>query len=384
MPAVGQLLYFFMILIASLVVSFLVFSYFAHSFQQIVSVTAAGGDEVLWSAEPLVDRMGAALQLAYMVGSSFIPGAFLALVLRRALPHEPAGHLLFQGSLLSFWLIFPLVVVSCYTGPSPWLVLFPPALLRLARKPLDMLVVYLVSGVLLGAFGATAEVGLSIGMSMSPVVGLVGSTVALIYARLLGRWIWIINEGKPFLEETKNKPLPIIGTTEQVALPAHRKKRPRPSTGDPWKVMGTETKPSGPPPFEEKPFAPVIPEWMDVDLAAYGMAEETIAEEPPSEPSPIMREEPLSILPMQAITPEALEEEARARAMAQPVVSEHEMKLAERGRQEPPPAIPLLTGIYTFPWYEKSRRAWLMLAGGLLAVAALVSLLIQLVPGAAE
>src|SRR5580765_1665590 len=104
--AVGGLLYFFSLLIAAVMVSFFVFSYLAHCFHVVVQTTASGGDDVIWSNEPFMDRLGAAVQFLYMLFVAPVPGAFVAVLLRPSFPREERWQLLPAGSLLSIWLLF--------------------------------------------------------------------------------------------------------------------------------------------------------------------------------------------------------------------------------------------------------------------------------------
>jgi hypothetical protein len=51
--------------------------------------------------------------------------------------------------------------------------------------------------------------------------------------------------------------------------------------------------------------------------------------------------------------------------------SEFEMKLARPPRRPDAPRRPLLSGVYTFPWYPHCRTAWVLLSLGMTAVGAL-------------
>src|SRR5207302_5488538 len=121
---------------------------------------------------------------------------------------------------------------------------------------------------------------------------------------------------------------------------------------------------------EEQPFMPKVPEWMDIDLVPYGFAKDSVNEQRPQESSPMLQEEPLG---MEPINSEVARQEAESRRQAQPSVPEYEMKLAERGHQEPVPEFPLWSGIYTFPWYRSTLHPLIALAAGLFVVMVLLT-----------
>jgi hypothetical protein len=57
---------------------------------------------------------------------------------------------------------------------------------------------------------------------------------------------------------------------------------------------------------------------------------------------------------------------------AQPVTPEElGRRIAER-EEDPPPAHPLISGVYSFPWYSETLPAWVLLSLGASAVCALL------------
>ena len=57
-----------------------------------------------------------------------------------------------------------------------------------------------------------------------------------------------------------------------------------------------------------------------------------------------------------------------------PAPSALDLRIGRRPGQALPPAMPLVTGVYTFPWYEMSMKAWLLLSLGLLLLQGLYAL----------
>src|SRR5262249_31045909 len=58
-----------------------------------------------------------------------------------------------------------------------------------------------------------------------------------------------------------------------------------------------------------------------------------------------------------------------------------EIRMRERAPLNPDPTFPLFSGVYTFPWYERSLRAWFMLSLGATAVGAGLKGVLALWPG---
>ena len=59
---------------------------------------------------------------------------------------------------------------------------------------------------------------------------------------------------------------------------------------------------------------------------------------------------------------------------------EREIKLRERIPPNPPPAIPMFSGVFTFPFYETSLKAWLWLTLGGLVTGGIARVVLMLNP----
>ena len=68
----------------------------------------------------------------------------------------------------------------------------------------------------------------------------------------------------------------------------------------------------------------------------------------------------------------------------EPPVSEaavnRELSMRERSDGDPPPASPLFSGVFNFPWYDTSNGPWLAVACGLLATGIGLRGLVQFFP----
>src|ERR671932_667831 len=116
MGAFGNALIFLCLLMLEGLVSAYFLSFAAYSFLVVVEGTAAGADEVDWPDEPLVDRLGRALQVAWLVAFWLVPVGILARVLAPVwLPENPALRYLLPAAGF-FWLLFPISVLSSMTA----------------------------------------------------------------------------------------------------------------------------------------------------------------------------------------------------------------------------------------------------------------------------
>ena len=59
---------------------------------------------------------------------------------------------------------------------------------------------------------------------------------------------------------------------------------------------------------------------------------------------------------------------------------EHEIALRDRTPPNPDPAFPLISGVYNFPFYQSSLRAWLWMSLGGTAVGVMATMVMALVP----
>jgi hypothetical protein len=328
--------------------------YASHCFCVVVQDTAAGLDEIKWPSESVGDWMVQAVLLCWQVLVWLAP---VGMVLRGLKPafvtEEPWLVLVLFGVVL--WVLFPIGVLSAMSGGSRWVFFKPKLLLGLGRILPTTLGFYALTALVLVAGLAPWYFAVTGSGMLVLVAALVGAAALLIYARLLGRLAWRLNH------------------IEKVRLPRFRpptleKKKTQRSVivEDPW----------GPPP-EPKPKRKKKKKREQTEFTpsedVYGLATEP-------EPTPL----PPSELPLDGYTLAAPEPSASAAAPElgpePPSASALEMRLVERTPQAKPPALPLFNGVWTFPWYPTTLRAWVWLGMGGIAVGGIFKMMPRL-PG---
>jgi hypothetical protein len=336
------------------IVGTLVLVYAAHCFCVVVQDTAAGLDEVVWPNDPVAEWMGRAALLGWQMLVWLAP---VGMVLRGTKPafvmEEPWLVVLLFGVVL--WLLFPIGVLSGLSSGSRWAFFRPKLLAGMARILPTTLGFYLLTALVLTSGLAPWYFALTGSGLLVLVAGLVGAAAVLIYARLLGRLAWRLNHLKKYRPPRFRPP-----TLEKQTS------RPRVIVEDPW----------GPPP-ESKPKRKKKKRREQTEFApsedVYGLATEPEPAPPPTSELPLdgyKLADPAPSAPPAApdLGPEL------------PSPTELEMRLAERTPQAKPPAHPLFSGVWTFPWYETTLKAWIWLGLGGIAVGGIFKLMPRL-PG---
>ncbi len=295
-------------LVLALILALLVVAYAMHCVLVVARDTADGLDEVTWPAEPFQDWVGGALHLVLVVAAWLAPVGVLARALRKDwLPDEDGLRFLLLA-VPGLWLLFPVALFSALSGASRWFVFRPVVLWHMLRVAPSALAVYFLSALLAAGVAALGYAAIFKGLILLvPVTAAAAAAALLIYARLLGRLA--ASMGRPPSGKRK----------------ASKTKRPKVAgvkVQDPWAVPD-ETEPQPEPKPEGRPRRKV---------KAYGLAAETAAP-PPAPPPP----------------------------------SEADREIRDRPKRAAPRTA-LLGGVFTFPWYARSRRAWLWLSAGFLAL----------------
>jgi hypothetical protein len=354
--AAGSVILFVLSLAALAIVGSFTFAYAAHSYLVVAQATAAGLDKVEWGDDPILDWLYEALYVGGVVLLWVMPAGLLWRGLRKeVLPDEPALLLLLLV-VPGLWLLFPIGLLSSLSASSRWVPISPRVIGRVFRVFPSMLLFYFITGVLFAAASACIYVGLfTSGWYALALAAVFGSAVLLIHARLVGRIAWLMGQ-------LENKPAPRkkAASTEGKRPKSARTRAGRPGkateTHDPWNIPEEEP-PEEPPPVagysvvevQENEQRPPRPSYVDPEPDPYTLAEPQPEPEPPPQEPPILEREKAQI--------------------------EREIKLRERTPPNPPPALPLFSGVFTFPLYETSLKAWLWLTlGGLVtgAVARMV------------
>jgi hypothetical protein len=357
--AAGSTIIFISLLVLQAIVGFLVLSYAGRCFLLVVEETAAGNDEVIWSREPITDWFGKFFYLAWLAGVWLVP-TWLVLRFLREPPWPDAPGLAFVvASVGAIWLLFPVSLLSSLAAGSPWAVLYPGLLWRLLRHFFAMVGLYVSSAALLAASAALAYFVLTRGRAMLllPVVALIAAAVLLIYARLLGRVALLVNRRSAEEAEVEESEPP------KTKRPGKQRSETGAEIYDPWEIPNEEPRPP-----KKKRGAYGIKE-------NYQPAPEPAAEAPAGEVYGLQPAQPTgkpSLPPFPEDDPVADKIPAGRKALAE-----------ELEKREPPPPLPswpLLSGVYTFPWYGTSVTAWLLLAFGLLLMGIVLGLQIRFSP----
>jgi hypothetical protein len=180
----------------------------AHHYLTILESTAAGGREITWMRETLLEFFWKAWYLAWLLGLCYAP-AYIGVRLM-----APASAERWLLVALALWVLFPIAQLSSLAAPSPWYPLSLAALNRMARKPQLVLGFYLLSLPVLGLLAA-AWYGAFIQTGSLPVAVVAAFLLILglfLYARLLGRLAYVLAIVEPLLarrRKKKRRPAPL-------------------------------------------------------------------------------------------------------------------------------------------------------------------------------
>jgi hypothetical protein len=411
------------------IVGLFVALYAAHSFLVVLEQTAAGRDEVDWPDDVIVDWFWKPFLFVWVIGFWVVPAwlliSLVALVLRPL-----AGY--YATLIAVIWFIFPISLLSSLHAQSRLTVLDWTIVRRLAKNAGSMGLFYAVTGVLIVGSAVFVVFALkSPSWLPLPLAACAVSAVLLIDARLLGRIAWLVGhrtpekarggkkraarvpdpwnlpqgtaptseaENLPATESTSSESAPPAPSSEPADLPltlfpqaqaAHQPKartKNEPRYFDEYDEVGLE-------PLEPAPGGPTTPdsEWdppMPYDVKADEPSKATPHRTPTraarvegydlqKDDAPVMKAPipldgytPIGLVPL---PPPAHENEA-------PTVSRFEERLLLREAPPRAPTWPMWQGVYQFPWYPKSFRAWLGLSLLIMTLGALIRVQILLWP----
>ncbi len=341
MGALGPAMMFICLLVLDGLLGAALACFAARCFGTIVELTAAGEDHVRWPDEPLVDWLGRALHLLWLVAFWLAPVGVLLRILARVYPEGiPTAWFLLPVAL--FWLLFPVSVLSSLSAQSRWVFFRPAMVVGLARVFPATVTFYAVTALLVGACAALVTFTLESGwLLLGPVAAAAVGTTLFVYARLLGRLAYLLGRlevrGRPPAPERKRPP---------AKRPGGKRSRKRGvEVTDPWAVPKRPRKRAEPPP--------------KLPVEGYGVAPEDVPPPPAEEARPKKRR--VKAYELAAEEPPPLPAEPPLDGY-RPVGRD-----AEQEKEDRPPAHPFLNGVYTFPFYDTSAPYWLGLSGGLVA-----------------
>jgi hypothetical protein len=386
--AAATAMIFVCLMVATLIVGLFFFIYAAYCFLVVVQDTAAGADSVRWPSDPLYDKLPRAAYLAGLLAVWIAPaGLLLRLKPENAIDRSPVLTFLLVATAI-LWLLFPIGLFSSLSASSP-LIVFRFTILRFfARRFGAALCFYAVSALLFVVGSAPLFLAFARGSWLLTFVGpFVTAAAFLIYARLLGRMAYLFDQAP---SPRRPRLMPSTAASDPWSTPdqASQEKSPR-KTGqakkkrvkaeDPWAVPEEQRR-------KKKSDAGAA-----ARIEGYAIAEDDSAgssQESAKAPKPVRKvksyglsDEPLppqpKELPLDGYVPVGYEPlpppkvtvgETSSMKADVSATTEFERRLVERREETPPPERPLMSGVYTFPWYPETLPAWILLSLGGVAV----------------
>jgi hypothetical protein len=200
-------------LVGAVVFCFVFLLFACNYYLTVLESTGAGGKEVTWVAEPMLDNAWKLAYLGWLFGLWFGP----AYIIGRAAIGNAAPWVTLAIPFLILWILYPISQLSSLSSKSIWIPLNPDVFARLLQKPGHVLVFFALSGVTLALFGVVfewtfvrqGEWGLL--FLGAPLVVILG----LIYARLLGRLAFALRFTTGLFPTKKKKRKPVAKAEEE-------------------------------------------------------------------------------------------------------------------------------------------------------------------------
>jgi hypothetical protein len=401
MSNAGPAIVFVCLLLLTGILGMGLFAYAAYCFLLVVQQTAAGVDEVEWPSDPLPDKLPSVAYVVCLLALWVAPAGIIARVDRNNALGDSPLLTFFAASVLILWALFPISLFSSLSAGSAWIVFRLTVLRFFARCPGAVLVFYLVSGLLAAATMGLLYLAFLRGQTVlffvAPPVAFAGF---FIYARLLGRLAWLFDQSGARREGRAATSEPRTGakqSSRQGLSPAKPGKKTQPTAShDPWAIPGEEPQRRQKKRRKRSPasesYAMADPEaWQRPEeerpktqqgpqVKGYGLS----AEEPPPRPKEVPLDGFIPVgydaVPLEPAAPDdasALQAQ-QAQDLATP--SDFETRLVQRPTDLPAPNRPLVSGVYTFPFYPSTARAWILLSVGGIVVCWLIQWLKFLEP----
>jgi hypothetical protein len=350
------------LLALTIIVVFAVWVYTSRCVVLVVEETAAGNEEIVWPDDPFLDWVWMGGYLAWLVGVWLVPAFLVARLASHGL-QAGAKPWLYVGLVLgTFWLTFPVSLLSTMSAESRWAVFHAGLFRRLAANFGHVITFYLISAAIVGVC-APLVVGIGMGTdAFTLLLGALGLGAAvLLISRMLGRLACLAR-----LTDIRRK----------------RRRRARPpakgvTTNDPWDVPDEPdeepiTEAEAPPDrvatpgFVQPRDLPALHTPYDGDITGYDVTfnDAPAKSEPNAKPKRKRppREEPM---PMQrdAEADRVIEREKEtSRQRAAAIVPDKIEMDRLRRKRERPAARPPLAGIGFFLLYPQVAINWVVLA----------------------
>src|SRR5262245_51824341 len=166
---VGLSVPFSMFMIAQVVLGALISAYAAHSLLVVVESTAAGNDEVQWPDDPLLDWVWKLFYVVWLYGIWLLPIWIVVNAIKPRMLLENPGPTFIAVACATFWLLFPISVLSSLSATSLWVPFHWQLFRRLVRQPRAAATYYGMSALLLAGAGWLLSTALSRSFLLVPV-----------------------------------------------------------------------------------------------------------------------------------------------------------------------------------------------------------------------
>jgi hypothetical protein len=326
----------------------------AHYFLVVFDSSASGSETIVWPQEPMADWLWKLIYLAWLGGAWMAP----LVIAGRLLSHEPWMRFTIVAG--SFWLLFPLGILSSQAANSPWVPFWPGLPARLLQRPKATAIFYFLSLPIVVAIVGPAYLIFARTVT-STVLAVAAAPIAaaayLIYARALGRLGLVLT-------------FTIGGDNE----PGSKKRKLRQAPAEKAKVGEHDEQPV----FKQPSELPPIETPFEGPVTGYDVRfDDSLPDPQPRTPSrlPIDDDEDL--------TPFAMEktQESAVPAPALKPPSPEELALwDDRRKRIKEPSQPFDGSLLRFLGESKTAGAWLILAGGLALLALMIQLMRELRP----
>jgi hypothetical protein len=318
--AAGSAIMFFSLLILAIVAGSYLFAYASHCLLVVIEQTATGNDEVVWPDEPYLDWMWRGAFIAWQLLFWLVPiGIALKTAFRDIVAQDPALGVLLAG--VALWLFLPIGLLSAMLGGSRWVVLHVQALRVFTRRPATTFAFYTSSFLVVAVGVLPWYLAIHFSTWLAPVASLIGAAAFLIYARLLGRLLWIatpagIGKKRPKKRREGGEALPPL----IMPRPLRRAEAP----GEGYDLAAEEDMP-----------AAADSEQQDEDRERDGY---DLADDPYGE-------------------------EKKQKDFARDLIEPARLRVAAASFRLTNPQTPrsLTAGVYSFPFYDRSLSPWLRL-----------------------
>lgn len=358
--AMANAMIFVCLMVLTILVGVFLFMYAAYIFLILVQETAAGVDKVRWPSEPLYDKLPRAGYMACMLLICLAPAGLLVRLNRNGAFAESSLLVFFVSATLLLWLIFPILLLSSLSAESPWMVFRATVLRFFARRAGAAIAFYFVTALLLAAAAVPLYFGFENTSWLFIILGsFMAAVVFLIYGRLLGRMAYLFDL-TPMRRRRGPRPVSVRPQrTKKIADVADpwtvpdEEPRPRKKKSKRAPVEGYAIAPEGAVPTEEKKVQKPVRR-----VKGYALRDEPL----PPQPSEV---------PMDGYLPVGYEAGPRGSETVPVTPEELGRRITER-QEDPPPARPLVSGVYSFPWYSETLPVWVLLSLGACAVCAML------------